>query len=139
MVGTDALERLLIETASEGPTALTVRAVCLEGAGIADGRIGSIFLRSFGEAVLFQVQEGSVWTGIGILFGIVLELSLAVERCPLVKIGQGHIGTHVLVFQCHDVVDGIVGRVACRLARPQFPAEARAEDEVEHRLVFHHF
>ncbi len=137
MGSADPLAGLLIETASEGPTALTVRAVCFEGADIAGSRIGSILLRPFGVAVLFQVQEGSVWAGIGILFGIVLELPLAVEWSSLVKVGQGHIGTNVLVFQRHDVVDGAVGRISCRLAWPQFPAEARAEDEVEHRLVFH--
>jgi hypothetical protein len=87
MVGADALQILLIEAVSEGPTALTVRAVCFEGAGIAGGRIGSIFLGSFGVAVLFQVQEGSVWAGIGILFGIKLELPLAVEWGPLIKVG----------------------------------------------------
>ncbi len=45
----------------------------------------------------------------------------------------------VLVFKRHDIVDGSVGRVPGRLTRPQFPAEARAEDEIEHRLVFHDF
>jgi hypothetical protein len=37
MVGADSLQILLIETASEGSTALTVRAVCFERAGIAHG------------------------------------------------------------------------------------------------------
>ena len=45
----------------------------------------------------------------------------------------------VLMFECLDVVDGSVGRVSRHLARPQSPAEARAPDQVEHRLVFHDF
>ena len=139
MVGTDALEKLLIETASEGPTALTVRAVFLEGTGIARGRIGSILLGPFGVAVLFQTQEGSMWAGIGILFGIILKLPLSIERGPLVKVRQGHIGVDVLVFKRHNVVHGSVGGVPGGLAQPQIPAKTCAEDEIEHRLVFHHF
>src|SRR6266849_7700250 len=45
----------------------------------------------------------------------------------------------MLVFKRHDIVDGSVGRVPGRLTRPEFPAEARAEDKIEHGLVFHHF
>ncbi len=106
----------------------TFRAVVFEGAGIADGRISSILLRPFGVAVLFQAQHGSVWACIGILIGIILKLPLSVERGPLVKVGQGHIGVDVLVFKRYDVVDGAVGGVPGGLAWPQFPAKARAED-----------
>src|SRR5258708_3144796 len=70
MVGADALQILLIEAASEGPTALTVRAVCFEGAGIAGGRIGSIFLRLFGVGGLFQGQKVSFLARLGLLFGM---------------------------------------------------------------------
>ena len=90
MIGADLLKILLIDTASEGSPALTVRAVCFEGAGIAGGGIGSILLGPFGVAVLFQVQEGSVWASIGILFGIVLELLLALDQtCLLALIDNG--------------------------------------------------
>jgi hypothetical protein len=99
MIGADSLQALLIQAASEGAPLLTVRTASFEGAGIAGGRIGSILLGPFGVAVRFQTQEGSVWAGIGILFGVILELTLPIERGPLVKVGQGHIGTNALVFK----------------------------------------
>src|SRR6266516_1719026 len=139
MIGANSLEVLLIKAASEGAPVLTGGTVLFEGASIADGRIGSILLGPFGVAVRFQTQEGSVWAGIGILVGVILELTLSVERGALVKVGQGHIGTNALVFKRHDILDGSIGRVSCRLAWPQFPAEACTPDEIEHRLVFHDF
>src|SRR5260221_2474059 len=136
MRGADPLEVLLIEAASEGSHLLTGGAVLFERTSITGSGIGSILLGPFGVAVHFQTQHGSVWARIDILFGIILELPLSVERSPLVKVRQGNIGTHVLLFKRYDVVNGPIGRVSCRLARPQFPAEARAEDEIEHGLVF---
>ena len=59
--------------------------------------------------MLSQVQEGALWAATNILFGIVLELSLAVERSLLVKVEQGHTGTYVLVFECYDIVDSCAG------------------------------
>ncbi len=128
MVGADPLEVLLLEAASEGSSLLTCGAVHFERTGIARGRIGSILLGPFGVAVRFQPQHGSIWAGVDVLFGIILELPLPVERSPLVKVGQGHIGTDALLLKRHDIVNRAVGRVPGRLARPQFPAEARAED-----------
>ena len=87
MGGTDLLKGLFIEAAFEGSTTLTFCAVLLEGASIAGSRIGSIYLRPFGVAVLFETQEGSIWAVIDILLGIVLELPLPVERGPLIKVG----------------------------------------------------
>src|SRR5215467_11065002 len=80
MIGADPLQVLLIETTSEGPPMLTRGTVLFERTGIAGGRIGSILLGPFSVAVHFQTQYGSVWARIGILFGIILELPLAVEQ-----------------------------------------------------------
>ena len=69
MIGADSLEVVLIETASEGSTALAVRAVFFEGAGIAGGSFGSILFGPFGVVMLVQVQEGTLWAAINVLFG----------------------------------------------------------------------
>jgi len=47
MVGADSLQILLIETASEGSTAPTVRAVCFERAGIAHGMGNELYLSTY--------------------------------------------------------------------------------------------
>jgi hypothetical protein len=109
-------------------TLITRGTLRFEGAGIAGSSISAILLRSFSVAVRFQAQYGSMWACIDILIGIVLKLPLPEERGPLVKVRQGHIGTDVLVFERHNIVDGAVCGIPGRLTRPQFPAKACAED-----------
>ena len=58
----------------------------------------------------------------------------------MLPIGQRHLGPDAFgVFQGSDVLDGAILCVARHLARPQFPAEAGAKDQVAHGLVVHHF
>ncbi len=85
MVSADPLEVLLIETASERSPVLTVRAVFLEGAGIAGGSISSILFRPFGVAVLFQTQEGSIWARIahGMRNEMYILSEMALDRSSL--------------------------------------------------------
>src|SRR5260370_21464711 len=97
MGGTDPLEVLLIEAAFEGSTTPTFCAVLLEGTGIAGSRIGSILLHPFGVAVLFETQEGTLWTRIGVLFGIILELLLSIEWRSLVKVMYTNLSVAVIV------------------------------------------
>ena len=54
-------------------------------------------------------------------------------------IRQGNIGPDACIFQRFDVLDGAILGIPRHQARPQVPAKARAKDEVEHRLVIHHF
>jgi len=68
---------------------LTFGAVFFEGAGIAGSCIGSIHLRPFCIAVLFETQEGTLWARIGVLLGIILELPLSIEWRAVVKVRQG--------------------------------------------------
>ena len=119
-------------------TLITGSTLRFERACIAGGSIGSILLGSRSSAVRFQAQEGPIWARIGILFRIILKFPLSIEGSPLVKVWQRDIGTNVLVFKRYDVVNGAVGGVPGRLTRPEFPAEARTENEIEHGLVFHH-
>src|SRR5260370_640982 len=61
------------------------------------------------------------------------------EGAPLNKRRRRSMGSCVLVPPRHNIVDGAVRGITRDLARPEFPAEAHTEGEVEHRLVFHHF
>src|SRR5260370_38532367 len=104
MIGAAPLEGLRLEAAPEGPPLLTCGAVHFERTGVARGRIGSILLGPFGVAVRLQPQHRSIWAGVDILFGIILELPLPVERSPVGKVGQGHLGPDALLFKRYEIV-----------------------------------
>src|SRR5579859_378368 len=130
MGGTDLLKELLIEATFEGSTMLTFCAVFFEGAGIAASRIGSIHLRPFCIAMLFETQEGTLWAYIDVLLRIILELVLSIEWRAVVKVRQGYIGVDVLVCKRHDVVDGSIGRVSRHLTRPEFPPKTHTPQQI---------
>jgi hypothetical protein len=73
-------------------------------------------------------QEGIVGTNVDISLRIVAKRLLTKDWGSFVKIGQRDIGSHMLIFHCHNSVDGAIGSITRDLARPEFPAEARAKD-----------
>src|SRR6266487_295762 len=139
MIGTDLLEVLLIKTAFEQASLITGGALSLERTGVTGRRVALIAFLPFIVGMGVQGQDSIVGTNVNIPLRIVAKRLLAVEGSSLVKIGQWNIGSHVLVFYSYNIVDRTVDGITRDLTRPQFPAEARAEDEIEHGLVFHHF
>src|SRR5947209_9802403 len=55
----------------------------------------------------------------------------------VVVVRKCHIRTDVLAFQGDNVLFGSIFPITGDLSRPQFPAKAGTEDEIEHRLVLH--
>jgi hypothetical protein len=74
-----------------------------------------------------------------IQLGIIEKVLLAKEGRALGQVSDGDVGFDVLPFNCHDVVSGTIFGISRYMARPQFPAEAGAEDEIAHGLIVHHF
>jgi hypothetical protein len=139
MIGADLLEVLLIEAAFEDTPLITGGALSLEGTGVTGRRVGLVALHPLIVGMGVKRQESIVGTNVDIPLRIIAKRLLAKDWGSFVKIGQRDIGSHMLIFHCHNSVDGAVGSLTRDLAGPEFPAEARAKDEIEHGLVFHHF
>lgn len=139
MIGADLLEVLLIKTAFEQTPLITGSALRLEGTRVTGCRAGLVAFLPLIVGMGVQRQDGIVGTDVNIPLRIIAKRLFAKDGGPLVKIGQRNVGSHVLVFHRYNIFDGAVGGIARDLAGPQFPAEARTEDKIEHRLVFHHF
>jgi hypothetical protein len=88
---------------------------------------------------LIQMKFFACRTDVDIAPGIVLEELGAKELGAVVQIGKGNIGANALIFQGDNIVFGAVLAVTGSLPRPQLPAEAATEDQIQHRLIFHHF
>ena len=78
-------------------------------------------------------------TDVDITLGVVLERLRAKERGAVVVVGRGNVGMNVLVFESDNVLFRAVLAVAGSLPGPQFPAEARPPEQVEHGFVFGDF
>src|SRR5258708_7380599 len=139
MIGTDLFEVLLIKAAFEHTPLITGGALSLEGTRVTGRRVGLVAFLPLIVGMGVQRQDGIVGTHVDISLWIVAKRLLAIDGGPLVEIGQRNIGSYVLVLHRHNIVDGAVRGITRDLARPEFPAEAHTEGEVEHRLVFHHF
>jgi len=85
------------------------------------------------------VKFRPVRTDVDITLSIIAKITLSKEFSALLKIGQRNIGANVLLFQCDDILCGPVGRVAGELAWMQLPPKPGPPEEIEDRLVFHHF
>lgn len=138
MIGADLLQVLLIKTAFEHTPLITGGALSLEGTSITGHRVGLVAFFPLTVGMGVQRQDGIVGTHVDIPLRIVAKRLLAKDGGSLVKVGQRNLGSHVLIFHRHTIVDGAVGRITSDLAGPQFPAEAHTEDKIEHGLVFHH-
>lgn len=121
------------------PPPLTVSTLRFEWTGITGSGVCAVLH-------LLGLLLGSKWTeeltlraDIHILRRVVGELGGPKVGRHMLPIGQRNVGADARVFQGSDVLEGAILRVARHRARPQFPAKARAKDEVAHGLVVHHF
>ena len=69
---------------------------------------------------------------------VVDEVVLPESPGSLPNLRQGEVGADPLVLDGGDVLDGAVLGVPGHLMRPQLPAEARAPQEIDGRLVLLH-
>src|SRR5205809_118799 len=108
MIGADLLEVLLIKTAFEETPLITRGALSLKGTRVASRSVSLVAFLPLIVGMGVQRQDGIVGTHVDIPLRIVAKRLLAIDRGPLVKIGQRDIGMHVLVFHCHNIVDSAV-------------------------------
>src|SRR5215831_15587327 len=106
MVGANLLEVLLIKAAFEDTPLITRGALSLEGTGVTGRRVGLVAVHPLIVGMGVQRQENIVGTNVNISLRIVAKRLLAKDRGSFVKIGQRYIGSHMLIFNCHNVVDG---------------------------------
>jgi hypothetical protein len=113
------------------------RALGLDRARVAGRRVGPIddlFLRVLGLAAW---QGLLLWTAVPVRRGVVAELTLAVEGCPLVEIGQGEERPDGRILEGDDVLGRAVGRVPGHLVRPQLAPKADAPEQIAQQHVLH--
>src|SRR5215217_9521016 len=89
----------LIEGAVDNAAMVAARALGLDGTGIAEHRVGPIDDFFLGVLGLAAWQPLPLWAVIGISCRVVGELALAVERRPMVKIGQRDVGLDTSVLK----------------------------------------
>ena len=65
----------------------------LERTSITDAAFGAVLFELLGTSRRQQVQFGSIGTAVEMTLGIIAEVALSKELCPLVKIRKGDIPT----------------------------------------------
>src|SRR6266436_5675556 len=86
-----------------------------------------------------EVECFACRTDVDIALCLIAEAIYAKELATVLVIGERNVGTDVLTFDDHKVLFGAVFAVSGGLSRPQFPAEARSPEQVQHGLVFGNF
>jgi hypothetical protein len=82
-----------------------------------------------------KVQFFSCWTVIDIAFRLIVEVVGAEERSAVITIWRGNIGRDLLPSDGDEILFGAICAVASHLFGPEFPAEAGAPEQIEHRLI----
>ncbi len=57
----------------------------------------------------------------------------------MLKIGERHVGTNAFLLDGHDVFSRPIFGIPGDLAGSQLPPKAHPPEQIEHRLVVHHF
>ncbi len=83
-------------------------------------------------------QGRAVRTARLILVQVIGKVLLAIERRPLVEVGQGYIGAQPGLLNGHDVLGGAIFGIARHLGKWELPANAAMPEQVAHWLVVHH-
>ena len=93
--------------------------------------------RTLGGMRPIKAQFFACWTEIDIAFRLIAEAVGAEELRAVITIRRGNVGRDLLPFDGDEIVFGAICAVASHLSRPEFPAEADAPEQIEHRLIVH--
>src|SRR5436190_24065534 len=116
---------------------VTGRTLHFNWTGIADAIRSPIALTPVRIDLPHPLQHLALRTAILIRLRFIAEVGGRPDLIALFPIRQGNRGPDALGLNGFDVLDGAILGVARHMPWPQFPAEARAKDEVAHGLVIH--
>ena len=95
--------------------------------------------RTLGGMGSIKAQFFACWTEIEIAFRLIAEAVDAEELRAVITIRRGNVGRDLLPFNGDQIVFGTICAVASHLPGPELPTETDAPEQIEHRLIVHHF
>ena len=139
LVGADAIEAGLIDTAADGASLFAGGTLRFERAGIAVFGPRPIATRALGGMRLIKAQFFACGADIEVALRLVAKALDAKERRAMINVGRGNIRPNALAFDGDQIVFRAAFLVASHLPRPQLPAKPRPPEQVKHGLIVHHF
>src|SRR5215210_396354 len=121
VVGPYPLSILLIAMPSYAPTAQRGGALVAEFTRATDPGWGRVDATVRARAVAQETQGLTTRTGVGIRCRVVAEVLIPELSYPVADLGQGEVGTHLLLLDGHNVGTGAVLGIASHLSRLKFP------------------
>src|SRR5829696_9572611 len=115
------------------PAVVTAGAGGLAGAGVAGRGVSPIDHFLLGVFGLAPRQHVSLWAAVLISRRVVGEFALAVERRPLVEIGEREERPDTGVLEGDDVLGRAVGGIASHLVWPELAPETDPPQQVAQR------
>src|SRR5438067_2316767 len=83
-------------------------------------------------------QELSLRTGIGVMDGIIGEVSQSIIASALPSLSERNVGMDMGVLDGLDVLDSSIGHISGDLIGPVTPPEEHMPEQVKHGLIVHH-
>src|SRR6266516_2449707 len=128
-----------IEGSMDLPTLITGGTLRFEWTGITGSCICSIFDFLCGILSTKWQERLSLRTQIAIVLGIIAELGRPVEGRHMLPVWSGNVGMDMGILNGFDVLHRSILGVASHLVGVKVPAEDAVPQQIEHRLVVHHF
>ncbi len=138
LVGTDAIEAGLIDTAAEGASLCAGGTLRFERAVVAVFGPCAVATRALGRMRLIKAQFVACRTDIEVALRLLVKAIDAKERRAMINVGGGNVRPHALAFDGDQIVFRAILLVASDLPQPQLPAEADTPEQIKHGLIVHH-
>ena len=128
MVGTDAIQAGLIDTATNGAPLFAGGTLRFEGAVVAVFGTRAVATRPRGGMRLIKAQFFACRADLEVALRLVAEALDAKEGRPMINVWRGNVSPNALIFDSDQIVFRAILLVARHLPRPQLPAEPGPKD-----------